>query len=362
MSEEVYRRLQRHLHQHPMGFPPTKSGVEIKLLSKMFEPEEAEITLAMAARPERPEDIAGRLGLAPEVLSERLETMARKGLIMRRRSADGLTYNLEPYVFGICEFQIHRLDLEFLDLMDRYAVEAFGKEIWAAPSPYFRVIPTQRSISTQIEVYPYDRVTEIIERAEKIAVADCFCRVSAKMRGKGCDAPLRNCMMFSSHAEYYVENGWPARMVDRREALDILKEADEAGLIHNTQNAAAGPQVICNCCTCCCGIMGTVKQFNLHERVGRSDYYSHIDEDECVGCGECVERCPFEAIFLENDTARVNLDRCLGCGLCTAACSTGALTLHRKPADQIVSPFTDVEAMYDHMGREKGRPMKVRIK
>ena len=363
MSKDPFRRLQEHLHQHPMGFPAAKSGVEIEVLKKMFEEEEAEIALAVAPKPERPEEIAARLGYAPEVMAEKLDQMARKGLVFRRRKGDQVLFNLEPYVFGICEFQLPRLDKDFLDLSERYALESFGKELWGRDSktPYFRVIPVQRSLTPEIEVFPYERVTEIIDRADKIAVTDCYCRVSARMRGQWCGRTIQNCMLFSAHAEYYIDNGWPGRMISKEEALDVLKQADEEGLIHNTQNTAADPQVICNCCTCCCGIMGTVKQFNLYGKVGRSDYYARVDEDTCAGCEDCVDRCPFEAISMEDETARVNLERCVGCGLCAAACSTGALSLIRKPDEQIIPPPENLEAMLDRIGKEKGRSMKVTL-
>ena len=359
MVEDVYKKLQEHLHELPMGFPPTKSGVEIELLKKLFEKEEAEIALALSPRPETPEEMASRLSYEARAMAEKLDQMTKKGLIMRKRRKDEAFYNLEPYVVGIYEFQLGRLDKEFLSLHDKYRKEGFGNEVFGSDTPYFRVIPVQKNIPTELVVFPHEKVSEIIDQAKKIGVTNCICRTKANMQGTGCGAPVENCMIFSPYIELYIDNGWPGRIISTREAFDVLEQAEEEGLVHNTQNAATGQYFICNCCSDCCGVISAVKNLNLHGRVGRSDYFSEVDAELCTGCEECVDRCHFNALSVEDEIARINRDFCMGCGLCVSSCSTGALSLSRKPDDQIVQPPSDLGAMFDQIGKEKGRKVKV---
>jgi electron transport complex protein RnfB len=359
MTEDVYRKLQEHLHEHPMGYPATESGVEIDLLKKLFEKEEAEIALALTPTPESPKEIASKLSYDSKVMVEKLDQMTKKGLIMRKKKEGEAFYNLEPYVVGIYEFQLARLDKEFLNLHDKYRMEGLGLEVFGSETPYFRVIPVQRNIPTELVVFPHEQVSEIIEQADKIGVTNCICRTKANMEGTGCGKTVENCMIFSPYIDLYIDNGWPGRIISKEEAFDVLEQAEEEGLVHNTQNAATGQYFICNCCSDCCGIISAVKNFNLHTRVGRSDYFAKVDEELCTGCEECVERCNFNAISVEDDKAAINRDFCMGCGLCVSSCSTEALSLTRKPDDQIIQPPHDLSAMFDQIGKEKGRKVKV---
>lgn len=361
MGEEVYRKLQEHLNQHPMGFPATKSGVEIDLLKKLFAEEEAKIALALTPQPETSDEVASKLGYDPKVMAQKLEGMARKGLIMRKRKENEALFNLEPYVVGMYEFQIARLDRELIDLHEKYRMEGFGGEVLGSKTPYFRVIPIEKSISAEFTVLSYERVADIIDQAETIAVTDCICRTKQNMLGKGCGHSIRNCLCLSPWAEYYLENGWPAKKITKKEALEILKQAEEEGLVHMSQNTASRPWFICNCCSCSCGILSAVKIRKLHSQIGRSYYFAKIREDLCTGCEECVKRCQFGAISMENGVSKIDSAFCMGCGLCKPSCPVDAISLERKPEAQIIPPSPNLGAMFDQIGKEKGRSMKVVI-
>ena len=361
MAEETYRKLQEHLHQHPMGYPATKSGVEVALLKKLFDKEEAKIATVLTPKPQTPEEIAVKLGYEPKVMAGKLARMAKKGLIMHRTKQNKDLYNLEPYVVGIFEFQLARLDQEFITLHDKYRMEGFGLEVFGSKTPYFRVIPVNENIPTELVVLPHEKVSEMISNSETIAVLDCICRKKEKMAGSGCGHTIHNCIALSPYAEYYLENGWTDKKVSKEEVLDILKQAEKEGLVHCSQNTASGPCFICNCCSCSCAILGAVKNFKLHSRVGRSYYFASVDNSQCTGCSECIDRCNFGAISIEDRVAKINTDYCMGCGLCVSQCSLGALSLIRKPEDQITLLPANLEAMFDQIGKEKGRSMQVVI-
>lgn len=359
MGVEVYRKLQEHLNQHPMGFPATKSGVEIALLKKLFTEEEAQIALGMIPQPEPAEEIAIRLGYSPQDLPQKLQEMARKGLIMRRKIKDKELFNLEPYLVGIYEFQICRLDRELIDLHEQYRKEGLGMEVMGSKTPYFRIIPVEKSIPSGFKVLPYEKIANIIERAETIAVTDCLCRTKQKMLGKGCSHTIQNCLIFSPWAEYYLENGWPAKKLSKEEARELLSQAEEEGLVHTSQNTASDPWFICNCCSCSCGVLGAVNNLKLHNQIGRSCYLARVDEDLCVGCEDCLQRCQFGALSIENNVAKVNPAFCMGCGLCKPTCPVEAISLIRKPEEQITPPPPNLEIMFTQIGKEKRRTMKV---
>lgn len=364
MTDDVYRKLQEHLDRHPMGFPATKNGEDINLLKKMFDREQAEIALSLIPKPEIPEEIAAKLGSDPKIMAGKLDQMARNGLLLRTRKGDEVRYNLEPYVVGIMEFQIGRLDKEFMDLGNKYArargLEEAARGIKTPKTHFWRVLAIEKSIPTDIVIHPYEKISEFIDKAGKIAVTDCICRVASIMRGEGCGKTVQSCMIFSPYAEYYIENAFPGRLISKEEAFDVIAITEEEGCVHNSQNTASGPVFICNCCPCCCGLMRTVIGLNQHNRVARSDYFAKVDEDTCTACEECVDRCPFNAVSIEDDVAKINFDFCMGCGLCVSTCTTGALSLSRKPDAQIVSRPADLEVLYDQIGKEGGRTsMKV---
>jgi len=361
MAKETHRKLQEHLHRLPMGFPPTESGVEIKLLRKLFEEEEAGIALKLTPEPEAPAVIAQRLDQDPDALADKLERMAKKGLIMRKRRNGEALYNLEPWIVGIYEYQVAHLDREFVDLSEQYGEEGYGDEFFGSETPYWRVLPVEKSIPTGLVIFPYEKVSEIIERSDTIGVTTCICRTKEKMLGRGCDHATDNCMIFGSQFEFYLENGWPGRPISKKEAYEILDQAEEEGLVHCSQNAATDQWFICNCCSCCCGSIKEVNELGLHSLIARTSYYADVDEEICAACEDCVERCPYGATSVEDDIARVNRERCMGCGLCVSTCTTEALSLVLKPEDEITVPAESLEVLNNLIATEKGREIKITV-
>ena len=114
---------------------------------------------------------------------------------------------------------------------------------------------------------------------------------------------------------------------------DILRETEEVGLVHTAGNYRDGHFYICNCCTCCCGILRGVAEFGIPTAVAHSDFHAVVDADLCIGCEDCVERCQFGALAVPEDLANVEVDyaRCVGCGVCATVCTTDALHLERRP-------------------------------
>jgi electron transport complex protein RnfB len=247
-----------------------------------------------------------------------------------------------PFVVGIYEEQLPRMDKELAMLFEQYHQEAKGL-LTAVSPPFHRVIPVEESIPTGIEIYPYERATEMLESAKAWGVRECICRVQQKLIGKGCDRPVENCLVFAP-VEGVFDHSEVTRAITKEEALRILFEAEEAGLVHSPGNYRDGNYYICNCCTCCCGLLRNVAEFSIPTVIARSDFVAIVDADVCAGCGDCAPRCQFGALALVDEVCLVDEGRCVGCGLCTSVCPTEALHRQRRAEGEVpLPPMTSKE-------------------
>jgi Na+-translocating ferredoxin:NAD+ oxidoreductase RNF subunit RnfB len=347
---DLWRELQRQLDQYSVGFPETASGVEIKILQKLFTPDQAEAYLQLSLLLQSPAQVAPRLGRTEDETAALLETMADKGLAFRLRRDDGARYGAAAFVVGIFEYQLPDMDREFVELLEQYFHEAFGRQIAAHKAP-MRPIPVGRSVDTRWPVAPYEDARHIFKDKNLIAVAECVCRRSQSLIDQACDKPLEVCFMFGAHAQYYIERGM-GRPISYDEAMAIIDKCDEAGLVPQPF-ASQDSGGMCNCCGDCCGVLRGIKK---HPRPADMVFASHVarvDEDECTACETCLDRCQMEAITIE-DVAMVDEARCIGCGLCVTTCPTGAMLLELRPEDRREAPPAKAQELMMRWSQERG--------
>lgn len=353
MDVNIYEKLREHLNSLPTGYPKTQSGVELRILKKLFTEEDAEMACQLKPLPESAQQIAQRLGRDPEKVADFLYQMSRKGLILRVKIDGVYHYMAIMFIVGILEFQVNNLDREFCELFDAYGQEAMFKELIRPQTPQLRVVPVQESLDTQMEIQPYDELRKIIEAQKNIALADCICRKKSGLLGHPCSKPLESCFVFGTMAEYYIENGL-ARKITQEEAFEVLRKNEMAGLVPSPANAQKTGGM-CNCCACCCGILKAIKLHPYPGSLVKSNYYVRVDENLCAGCEACLERCQMEAIFMDDDRAIIDLKRCIGCGLCVTTCPTKALSLHlKKPKELYVPPAKPMDT-YIQIAKEMGK-------
>jgi len=342
----------------PVGFPATESGVELRILERLFTPEEAGIALELSAFPEPVGTIHrrfhGRMDAAE--LERKLEAMEAKGLILSHK-ADGETrYAKLAYVVGIFERQIKTLTPELIQDTGQYFREGFGKAIFTGKTTQMRVVPINKEIIPERAVATYDSLRDYVASSPgPFAAMPCICRKGKKMMGGSCERSKdrESCLTIGVAATWAVESG-NGRAVSREEMLELLAHADRDGLVLQPENTIA-PMFVCCCCACCCGLLAAARMMPRPADYLTSNFHSVVDEAACTACGDCLERCPLEAVSLPDGTAVVDLARCIGCGLCASTCPSSAMRL--EPNEKAKIPPDDTKALYIRLVRERYGPV-----
>lgn len=341
MEHKPYQLLAERLDQLPQGFPPSPDGLELALLAKLFTPEEAELASHLRITPQTAEQIAEKTGGDPKVHRKMLKGMARRGLIGVGKTGSGLDYHLIPFVVGIYENQGDSIDLEMALMFEKYYLQVMGAALAQQPTLH-RVIPVYESVPRGGDIQPYESVLDIINKGQSWGVIDCICRKQKALIGEACQHPVDVCMQISPTPGAFEEASW-IKELTHDEALEVLKKAAEAGLVHTVNNSKKDVWYICNCCTCSCGILRGIVDLGLASVAAHSGFINRVDDDLCILCGECVDHCPFLAIQLE-DRLVIDAVRCAGCGVCNAFCPQNALHLFPRPENELMeTPETTEE-------------------
>jgi len=337
-----YKMLAERLDALPNGYPATEDGAELRLLEKLFTPQEAELASRLRMTLETSDQVAERLGRDPKETHLALKGMVKRGLIKAGKLEEGLGFGLMPFAVGIYEFQIGRIDEEFARLFEDYYQAAFARVLTVSPQVH-RVIPVNETIRTGMEIAPYESVTTIVDEAKSWGVVDCICRQQKALVGDPCDHPVDVCMTLSSVPSAF-DHVKTIRALTHDEALATLSRAADAGLVHSVGNNQEGLWYICNCCSCSCGILRGMSEMGVANVVAHSSFINVVDEDICNGCEDCVEYCQFNALALEDFVMTVNQLSCVGCGVCVPKCSTGAMSLVLRE-EKVVPPKTEMDWM-----------------
>ena len=209
--------------------------------------------------------------------------------------------------------------------------------------PGTRIVPVEEQVDVKQQiVLPYEEITKIVEKYDTYGVGTCYCRHKQALIGDPCkmDTSGGNCLLLGKHAKFLIEHEF-AKPISKEEVLKTLKEAEQNGFVHTTFHDSEDPEYnefsICSCCKCCCGTLELYHR-GLAPINTLSSYLAKVNEETCIGCGTCVEKCPMEAIGLEDTLAVVNEDRCIGCGICAHNCPEEAMTLNRTGLRNVFVP------------------------
>lgn len=360
-NDQIYIKLQKHLDNQAVGFPATKTGVEIRILNHIFTPDEAEIASLLSYKFEPLKIIYSsveHLVESPEELEKILDRIMKKGGIEFKIKNGKKHYCNPPFVVGMYEFQLDRLTPDFIkDFNDYISDKNIRIEFLSTELPQMRTIPVAKSIHLQHNVSTFDEVTTLLQQAEEpFVIVECICRKKKSMEGESCKVTDRKetCLATGNIAQMALASD-VGRKITRDEAMPIIEQSQKEGLVLQPSNTKKA-EFICSCCGCCCGMLDLHKNLPKPLDFWATNFHAVVDKKTCVGCGNCEESCQVGAVSVseKEQYAVVNLDRCLGCGVCVSNCPTESISLLKKPTE-VIPPQTREELVDIIMDKKKGK-------
>jgi Pyruvate/2-oxoacid:ferredoxin oxidoreductase delta subunit len=366
-NEQVYIKLQKHLDNQAIGFPATRSGVELKILKHIFTPQDAEIACCLSYKFEPCETIyerADHLVDSPEELEKCLERIQKKGGIESKIKNGETHYCNAPLIVGMYEFQLDRLTPEFVKDFNEYTSgRNFGVAFLSTKLPQMRTIPVAKSIHPLHNVSTYDEVATLMQAAEEpFVIFECICRKKKSIEGKPCKKTDRKetCLAVGDMGRMALQSS-QGREITRDEAMSIIERNQKQGMVLQPSNTEKA-EFTCSCCGCCCGMLSVQKSLPKPLEFWASNFQAMADGATCEACGACEKRCQVGAVSVseKKQAAVVDLNRCLGCGVCVPVCPTKSITLVKKPAE-VRPPKTREDLNEIIAAGKKGRLGKLKL-
>lgn len=352
VAKSAYKSLEERLNRFPMGAAPTKTLY--KILEILFSEKEAELVAQLPIKPFNVRTAATRWRIPQFQARKILEELARRAILIDIETEKDILYVLPPPMAGFIEFSMMRVrgDIDQHLLGQLYyeymnVEEDFIKGLFCDTETKLGRAFVNESVlmgPESVQVYDYERATNVIETASHIGISMCYCRHKMEHAEGACDAPMDICMTFNNVAASLIKSG-NARQVDISESKELLHQAYDHDLVQFGENVRNQVAFICNCCGCCCEALLAQKRFGHLHPIETTNFYPVCDTDLCNGCGKCERTCPVDMITMQKNESRrlpdINLDLCIGCGLCAKNCPTKAITLAARDK-KILTPSNSV--------------------
>lgn len=283
----------------------TETDPEYRILEPVVSDEMANLGMFLELRkPKSADEVAALAGKPVEQVSKLLAELADTGACFVNTIDGTDKYWLDLWIPGVMEMMVNHKENAKKYPQIAEAFEAYGRVRGPKTAGLFpvgmglmRVIPIERTVSGETRRASYEEISTYLNENDLFSVSNCSCRTAREIMGEGCGHLKEDmCIQMGHAAEYYIRTG-RGRQITREEAFDIIRRAEDNGLMHQIPNTD-GPgktHAICNCCGCSCFSLRTATMFYNNDMV-RSNYVSHVDKDKCVACGECVEHCPVNAL------------------------------------------------------------------
>ena len=352
--DTIYRSLARKYNAMGMGLPETDEGFELQYIQELITPEEAEFCVAMPLGLHTVEELAEDMGKKLSETKEMLEKLCADGITLHVNDGGIDKYYLMPIIHGFLELNVGRFNDIIAKTFGAHYTRGMGARFFGSKAPLFRILPANKDLVENGECLTYDDPHAIIDRNNRFALTECFCRKSANW---GRDTTCRHtpdfhdtCMVMGVFADYYLDYLKNSGTVEitKEEAHKHMEKTLEMGTVVevlNTKNV----EVMCCCCECCCGVIKALLMYGGESAGFASNYQVRYEKSICNGCNKCVSVCITGACRTnKKGILKVEPDKCIGCGLCVASCPTKSLKLYRKPVVYI-PPADDVMGMYDYV-------------
>jgi NAD-dependent dihydropyrimidine dehydrogenase PreA subunit len=345
VGNEVYIDIAQKL-----GVPPSQRVITI--LEAYFSPEEGRVVRELFD-PSTCREVAGRMSVDEKAVLPILEALTVRDVIKKGKTQ----YCFHSNITAFHHHTVGGVGLEptpekikkawgdfFFNEWSDLIVQNYIRRQAASGRPVFRVWPSISALDLSPNIKPEQVLPEEnfrlkLQNTKRLIVGHCGCRKNwAK-----CDHPVETCFApLQGHgaADLLGQPGRTGiREISLPEALDVLRRNEEAGLV----NTGA-----CFCCTCSCEILFSLKKANRFDLLGKSRYQAAVDQDKCIGCQDCLEKCPFEAVEMQKIAgskkmkASINADKCMGCGVCIVGCQQRAMAYELvRPPEYIRSPVPE---------------------
>ena len=286
-----------------------ENAPEYYALADIVSDDEADLAIAAGLRKERTAGwLAKKVGKSVEEIMPSLDNLVSYGVFRRTFSQkDGEdVYYMQIFAPGILEMMVNNVELmkahpevgRAFEEYTRIRMQTMGPIL---PDGYglMRVIPVESALEGIPNVSPYERLSYYLDKYDIFSVSPCSCRASRTSINDGCGhLDQEMCIQMGKGAEHYIRSG-RAKQITREEVLEIIKRAEENGLMHDIPNIeeAGDSAAICNCCACACFGLRAGLMFGARDAI-RSNFVAEVDEAKCVACAQCVENCPANALKL----------------------------------------------------------------
>ena len=363
-DKDIYREFIDWLGKAWWGLPDSEHLMPT--FQSFYSPEEAALLTGIPFSGRTLEELAEIKGMVPEELAPRLDALARRGTVWRSQKGESIRYSLNDsfFVFMRGPYWAEQPDdatKSTTKALNKYFYDGFMDQFKETHTKGLRTIPIDKTIEDPRRILPYEDVVKFVDSQDYCTVSFCPCRQRKLLDpdSEVCDHPMEVCLHFGQLGHYIVENGL-GREITRDETREILKQAAESGLVHAISNWQEGADTICNCCTCCCLFFEAYHVLKHHKSHDISNYRVRTTPETCKACGLCVERCPMEALRLEDfpeatnkkgKAAVLDPDKCIGCGVCVYKCATQSLILERK--EETYDPPKDVREWMERWYADK---------
>ena len=294
-----------------------ENAPEYYCMENIVSDDEADIAIAAGLRKERTAGwLAAKVGKTVAEIQPALDNLVYYG-VFRRVYSEELgedTYFMQIFAPGILEMMVNNQPLmaaypevgRAFEEYTRLRMQAMGPIL---PDGYglMRVIPVESAIEGLPGVTDDERLSYYLNKYDTFSVSPCSCRASRTLLGDGCGHLAEDmCVQMGKGAEHYIRSG-RARQISREEAYELVKRAEENGLMHDIPNIEGSGETsaICNCCACACFGLRAGMMFGARDAI-RSNFVAEVDEAKCVACAQCVEVCPGNALKLGQKLCATN--------------------------------------------------------